>query len=275
MGLYLRQPRHHTISQLRISHSNQVRVSPQLNWSTLAIWDTWGSCQKLGQDMCGYFWLNMFNTDLKNRLGQDWIPNWALDTRLLLKLLETADERIESANTSVGSHMWLVFWLYTVVCYVVSLRDVKEFLLDLAGLTHYWRPERKEYVIIPLLGKINGESKDATHVVFMCVSYFFSDWCNPCIEKINQRKRSLGGREIDQLCWKIQVNYWIKWDIWYLNRFVNWLLCGKHIFISNRRVYQRKDKEQLSVFQNFQENIRQPITREKSQWVIYRYSEYI
>ena len=53
---------------------------------------------------------------------------------LLLRLLEKTEERIENANIPSESHKWVVFSAYAVVCYVVSLRGVEGFLLDLAGL---------------------------------------------------------------------------------------------------------------------------------------------
>ena len=62
-----------------------------------------------------------------------------------------------------------MFSTYAVVCYVVSLRGVEGFLLDLAGLVRYWNEEEKDQVIIALLGKIKGESNDAAHII-PCVS---------------------------------------------------------------------------------------------------------
>ena len=62
-----------------------------------------------------------------------------------------------------------MFLTYAVVCYVVSLRGVEGFLLDLAGLVRYWNEEGKDQVITALLGKIKGESNDAAHLI-PCVS---------------------------------------------------------------------------------------------------------
>ena len=56
-----------------------------------------------------------------------------------------------------------------MVFYVTSLRGVEDFLLDLDGLIRYWNSERKDYIIIALLGKIKEESNNAAHLI-PCVS---------------------------------------------------------------------------------------------------------
>ena len=49
------------------------------------------------------------------------------------------------------------------------LRNVIEgrggFLLDLGGLNRYWVQDRKDYIIIALLGKIKIERNDAAHLI--------------------------------------------------------------------------------------------------------------
>ena len=88
-----------------------------------------------------------------------------------------------------------MFSAYAVVCYVASLRGVEGFLLDLAGLIRYWRPERKEYVIIPLLGKIKGESNDAAHLI-PCVPVTSSGIdMKYVLERLIKAKESLGLRD--------------------------------------------------------------------------------
>ena len=85
-------------------------------------------------------------------MGQDWIPNQDLTTKLLLKVLDKANEKSVSDDSTLERHRWLVFSVYTVVYYVGLMRDVEGFLLDLAGLIFYWKPDRKAYAIIRLLG---------------------------------------------------------------------------------------------------------------------------
>ena len=154
-----------TIRQLRTAYSNQVKAAPQANWNTLAIGDSKGRYQRLGQDPCGSFWFYRFNIGLKNRMGQDWRPNRALSTKLLLKISSKANEKSRISDYKSERYMWLVFLVYTMICYVTSLRGVEGFLLDLDGLIRYWNSERKDYIIIALLGKIKGESNDAAHLI--------------------------------------------------------------------------------------------------------------
>ena len=98
-----------TIRQLRTAYSNQVRAAPQSNCNTLAIGDSKGRYQRLGQDACGSLWFYRFNLGLKNRMGQDWRPNRALSTSLLLKMLGKANEKSKDSETNSERHRWLVF----------------------------------------------------------------------------------------------------------------------------------------------------------------------
>ena len=115
------------------------------------------------------FWFYIFYIGLKNRMGQDWQPSRALSTKLLLKILSKANEKSSVSDSKSDRHRWFVFFVYAVVCYVASLRGVEVFLLDLDGLIRYWNSDRKDYILIALLGKIKGESNDATHLI-LCVS---------------------------------------------------------------------------------------------------------
>ena len=80
-------------------------------------------------------------------------------------MLGKANEKSKDSETKSERHRWLVFLAYAVVCYVTSLRGVEGFLLDLDGLNRYWEPDRKDYIVIALLGKIKGESNDAAHLI--------------------------------------------------------------------------------------------------------------
>ena len=48
------------------------------------------------------------------------------------------------------------------------------FLLDLDGLIRYWSSERKDYIIIALLGSIKGEINDVAHLNDMTQKYYLS-----------------------------------------------------------------------------------------------------
>ena len=177
MVLHSRQPGNHytshaqydTVIQLQTALSNQVRAPPQENWSTLALGASKGRYQREGQDYFGSSWFYRFNIGLKNRIGQNWRPNQALSIELLLQVLRKIENRVVNVSTPRERRRWFVFSAYDVICYVISLRGVEGFLLDLAGLIHYWSTSRKNYDIIPLLGKIKGESNNSARLI-LCVS---------------------------------------------------------------------------------------------------------
>ena len=77
-------------------------------------------------------------------MGQDWRPNRALSTKLLLKISSKANEKSRINDYKSERHMWLVFLVYAMVCYVTSLRGVEGVLLDLDGLIRYWDSERND-----------------------------------------------------------------------------------------------------------------------------------
>ncbi len=98
-------------------------------------------------------------------MGQDWRPNQAMSTQLLLKVLEEIEYRIESAMSRREENRWTVFHTYVTVCYVVSLRGSEGLLLDLSGLRRKWGLGGTEYVTIALLGKIKGETDNCAHLL--------------------------------------------------------------------------------------------------------------
>jgi hypothetical protein len=67
-------------------------------------------------------------------MGQDWRPNKAISVELVLLVLELAELRAQEAPSVHEQNRWLVFHTYVTVCYAVSLRGCKGFLLVLAGL---------------------------------------------------------------------------------------------------------------------------------------------
>jgi hypothetical protein len=99
-------------------------------------------------------------------MGQDWRPNQAMTTDLLLKMLDSVEERIQDSPSSREKNRWIVFHTYVVVTYVVSLRGPEGLLLDLAGLHRNWNKQSdSSYFFLALLGKIKGEQHDRCHVI--------------------------------------------------------------------------------------------------------------
>jgi hypothetical protein len=61
---------------------------------------------------------------------------------------------------------------YSVITYLVSLRGSESFLLDLGGLRlHKIKDkQRKDFFLIPLLGKVKGEHHDRCHLLPCTIS---------------------------------------------------------------------------------------------------------
>jgi hypothetical protein len=55
-------------------------------------------------------------------MGQDWRPNKAFSTELLIAYLEAIKFKISDAVSSTKLNNWLVTGVYSVITYVVSLR---------------------------------------------------------------------------------------------------------------------------------------------------------
>jgi hypothetical protein len=171
--LYSRRPGRHsneytqfdTVRKLRTAYSNHCRSTAQANRSSWAIGDTKGKYQRLGTDPCGSFWFYRFMEGLKRRMGQDWRPNKAISKALMLRVLIEADNRVEAAASPAEQNRWVVFYTYSMICYVVSLRGSEGLLIDLSGLNRKWDAGQNEYVVIALLGKIKGESGDRAHLL--------------------------------------------------------------------------------------------------------------
>ena len=104
-----------------------------------------------------------------------------------MKISENTDDKIVSAITPLEK--------YADVYYVASLIGMEVFLSDLAGLIHYWIPDRKEYVIILLFRKIKGESNGDEHLI-LCVLLTSSGIdVKHVLERLMKAKENIGLRD--------------------------------------------------------------------------------
>ena len=101
-------------------------------------------------------------------MGQDWRPIKAISVELVVLALQLAQLRAHEVPLLNKQNRWLVFHTYMSVCYAVSLRGCKGFLLELAGLNRKFSAGGTRYVVIALLGKIKGESDDRDHLCHVC-----------------------------------------------------------------------------------------------------------
>jgi hypothetical protein len=98
-------------------------------------------------------------------MGQKWKPNKGLSMELYLKVLEDTEMKIAGAVSSRDLNRWVVFHLYAVVSYVLSLRGREGLLLDLEGLHRHWGASDGTYVIVTLQGTIKGETNHWDHLL--------------------------------------------------------------------------------------------------------------
>jgi hypothetical protein len=154
-----------TIRRLRSSYSNQIRASAIANFTTLTLADNQGSTySRLASDPCGSLWFQRFMVGCKKRMGQDWRPNRAVSTELMVDLLENVEKRAIAASVEAERHRWIMAGGYFCFCYVLSLRSSEGLLADLEGLIQYSDGNRS-HVVIPLLGRFKGEDHSSQHLM--------------------------------------------------------------------------------------------------------------
>jgi hypothetical protein len=136
-----------SVRKSQTAYANHVRVSPQANCSSLTLGDDKGRAQRFVEDGCSSYWYSRFSTGCKHRMGQDWRPNTALSTALLLAYLKDIEGRIYESETMSELNRWLVLGAYSAVTYLVSLRGSEGFLIDLGGLRSYQLDENRSQII--------------------------------------------------------------------------------------------------------------------------------
>lgn len=157
-----------TIRHLRSAYGNFVRSNHSTTNTNLSMSGGDGKYTRLSNDICSSLWFTRFMEGLQNRMGQDWRPNKALSNELLLLLFEESEKRIQSTPSNIEKDAWITFKVYCIVSYLISLRGAECFLLDLQALIKHWKTGMGKYVVIPLLGKIKGESGDIAHLIPCC-----------------------------------------------------------------------------------------------------------
>ena len=101
-------------------------------------------------------------------MGQDWRPNRAISTALVIKLLSRVEEKIRLATSSLSRLSFVMGGAYFCFCYVVSLRSPEGLMVDVPGLNEFGE-KNIDHVIIPLLGQVKGEDHTRQHLLH-CVN---------------------------------------------------------------------------------------------------------
>jgi hypothetical protein len=152
---------------------NHAKATPQANLNPLILGDDKGKSQRFVQDGCSSYWYSRFSIGWKNCIGQDWRPNKALSTELILSYLRQIQLKVVEAETLREENCWLVLAVYSVITYVVSLRGLEGFLLDLGGLRLHTINDNKrsKYFLILLMGKVKGECHHRCHLLTCCYGH--------------------------------------------------------------------------------------------------------
>jgi hypothetical protein len=119
-------------------------------------------------------------------MGQDWRPNKAMSTHLIVQMLKLVANQNEGAIESEEQMKWLVFGTFSVLAYVLSLRGAECLLGDIKGMLKYEDKGNEEYFIVALLGKVKGEYQDWCHLL-PCTAVNSSgikvkEWVNALLE---------------------------------------------------------------------------------------------
>ena len=101
-------------------------------------------------------------------MGQDWRPNRAISTPLMLKLLSSVEARIRMSDHLEERCRWVMAGSYFCFCYVVSLRSSEGLMVDVQGIREFGE-STLEHVVIPLMGQVKGEDHTRQHLIH-CVN---------------------------------------------------------------------------------------------------------
>jgi hypothetical protein len=154
-----------TVRKLRSSYDSFARISPQASSTVMALVDDRGQIQRFTQDPTSSYWFSRFLAGCRRRMGQEWRRNRALSTEMVIAVTNNAEHKLNTSESPEEANKWLVFIVYSILTYTLSLRGSEGFLLDLKGLHRNANPPNNRYLLIALLGKVKGEHHDRCHLL--------------------------------------------------------------------------------------------------------------
>ena len=93
---------------------------------------------------------------MKYRMGNIWEPNKDISTSLILMTIEASERRRKETDNANDKHRWMIFTTYVSIMYIISLRGLEGFLLDLKSSRDMKGKATDEYIWLGLLGKLKG-----------------------------------------------------------------------------------------------------------------------
>ena len=120
------------------------------------------------------WWFNLFSRGCKARMGQDWRPNTALSTKLLLRVLSVGEELCDAGTEFESTADTLTACAYFAFCYGASLRGPEGLLINLETLkdqpgmvqirSQLDDGDVRPFFLLPLRGKVKGETHVRDHL---------------------------------------------------------------------------------------------------------------
>ena len=98
-------------------------------------------------------------------MGQDWRPDQAVTSEIMLALLAQLDALIIISPDPHTTYTLTMAGAFYAVSYVLSLRGPKGLLLDLEGLLEERNRDPSQYIVVALWGKIKGEHHERSHLL--------------------------------------------------------------------------------------------------------------
>jgi hypothetical protein len=134
--------------------------------SILSLGNKKGEYQRFAWEAMASVWYQRFSQGCKKRMGQDWRPNRAISNELVHRLLAFCEERYKSSDSFDKTTDWIIAGTYFATGYLCSLRGPEGLLVDLGELPLMINQTNPDEIVIPLLGRVKGETNVRHHKLF-------------------------------------------------------------------------------------------------------------
>ncbi|KAL7571610.1 hypothetical protein ACA910_011151 [Epithemia clementina (nom. ined.)] len=146
-------------SQVPLGFSNQVQAAQISNGiPTVVLADNNGrNYTRVGYNPCGSLWFHCFNEGCKRRMGQEWRPDQAITSDLVIEMLEELQGTIGSEPNKDIKFGLVLAGCYFALCYVHSLLGPENLLIDVGELQMFFESNTLSHTVVPLWGQVKGE----------------------------------------------------------------------------------------------------------------------
>jgi hypothetical protein len=155
-----------TVRAFRTAYRNQAACSVLNSGLILSLGNEKGEYQRFAREATAFVWYQRFSQGCKKRMGQDWRSNRAISNELLHRLLAFCEQRYKSSDSFDKTADWIIAGTYFATGYVCSLRGPEGLLVDLEELPEMINQPNPDEIVIPLLGRVKGETNARHHKLF-------------------------------------------------------------------------------------------------------------